>query len=1176
MAVIENLIKIGSEEDPAFTFDNGDIDLDSIDIAEDVDLVESELSIDVFNFVVKYVQGNGEDLRAVPYGTPVFHYVSNSLARKYYIKTIQRIARDRYRINTVSAVGILSKQYHKGGVYLGITFADLMQELIGDSIPYTYDPDVGATQIFGWLPYATKRENLHQVLFAENISLVKNASGDPRFVFLELPGEAPIIPQNRLFLGGSIDYPSIATRVQLTEHSYQQVDTIERVTLVDNSDKAPATTKLFVFNTAPIVVSTLQASAGLTIVEAGVNYAILTGQGVLTGVPYYDKTAIVERTYNSGGEAYSVSVETATLVTGINSENVADRLLSYYTSSETVRADLKVSGEKCGEVYSFTDMYGDPVRAFLSKMETKISSLVRAACQFICGYSPETFGNNYTHWASVEHNGWISIPEGTTIARFVIIGGGDGGSSGLRGADDNQDLYAGSIGGEPGSPGKGGYIREVILHNPTAGRYICAIGEGGKGGAECESVTSRNLATAGTETTVTTPNGVVYSSNHTSSYRSTNGIKNLFTETVYAKTGKPGAKGGNGGRGSVSGNGEAGEDVTYFGVTYKGGKGGSGTKYEFKHVTQSLANGGAGGYGAQAYADGLEGGSAYSDGVDLTPQSPGYKAYEITKQDRGHPPKDVAASKWRQIYSPGDGGDAGQGGAGRGGFGGTNDIFMSYTDPSDNKKVHLEGYVEQAWQEEYGFDPTEYHSANGSAGKNGAPGIVICYADQPMESYAPQYEAPVIQYDGYEEVTITIDGATFTALQMNFSWNNVGAGSYLFQYHLSNNGGYSWFGQDRRNLNYVAEEWTEVEVVSNDQSISEYIQLVRGGILVEARVIALGDSTAAESEPSNKLMECETVLESPTYNAPKLKAALTSYNGKISIGLFSPTADYVPPSTPGSYKYQTVFRKTENDEYYEYLWRGNFSRLIDLLDVETDVTYNYKSAYLLSTGHVASPFSDPTSIMLPSDVSIYDTKLLPPAAIDGRYIQGGYSKGGMTCDIIHFVVGKSDSRADRVEIWHENGEVFLQSPISESTSVVFLLNVWTFTKYDQQQYIYRAVSVDSNGLFTRSDYSTDSYVINIPANKIPSPTVTDKSLSGTQLTFSWDEVEHARAYKIGRWDASTAGVQLYYTAPANMRSITVTISNSDISGSNHFWVVQAIGEDGYIDSQFTWVSVPVS
>lgn len=724
MAAINNRIILQSLDTEIYNFNGKKVV--SVEPAESVDIMANKLAIDVAEITVEYTRGEGPDIRLLPYGTPVWHYIGNTLQRKMYIKTIDRITKTRYTIHAISAIGILDKQYHAGGVYTGILFSALIRELIDGTVPYTYDTDVGETKIFGWLPYATKRENLHQILFAENISIIRNADGDMHFTYLR-PGTAQQIPEGRIFAGASVNYPSVATQIEVTEHSFQYVDTIEPVTLIDNSNSSPASFKLFVFDIAPVYVDSLVAS-GLTIEEAGVNYAIVSGQGTLTGIPYYDKKSTVTRTRLHDGQRNTVSISDITLITGINSENVADRMLSYYTSRETVQAEVKLNGEKVGGIYSFVDKFGDTIQAYLGKITAKISSFIRANCEFIAGYVPQKFGNNYTHWAFVTGNGYIEIQEGTTLARFVIIGGGDGGSSGLKGLDDLNDPQAGSVGGLGGEGGNGGRIREVVLRNPAAGRYTCSVGSGGVGGAVCESTQARNQGDNGGASTVTAPDGTtVYSSADNSAYYSQNGIKNLFTDDVYAIKGKDGCKGGNGGRGSVSGNGEPGEDVVWEGVTYKGGLGGKGYKFKFTHANQSIANGGAGGSGAMPYQNGGNGGSvAIEDYWDDTATKSGYDAYERVSFKQGEPASTAAPSAVVQEQNYGEGGDGGHGGAGRGGFGSANEFYQtSYNDPTTNKKTYLKAETEQ-------YEIAAFRSAYGGAGNNGKKGIILCYADKEL------------------------------------------------------------------------------------------------------------------------------------------------------------------------------------------------------------------------------------------------------------------------------------------------------------------------------------------------------------------------------------------------------------------------------------------------------------
>ena len=195
MAAIQNRIVL---RNGSAVFDFSGHSVLSVEPTESVDIMANKLAIDVATVIVEYERGSGPDLRLLPYGTPLWHYQDDVLARKLYVKEIERQTKTRYKISAISPVGILDKQYHKGGMYTQKPFSELLSEIIEGEVPYTYDEEVGEVEIFGWLPYASKRDNLHQVLFAENISIVKNASGDMHFTFLRTSGSVSTIPDTNI------------------------------------------------------------------------------------------------------------------------------------------------------------------------------------------------------------------------------------------------------------------------------------------------------------------------------------------------------------------------------------------------------------------------------------------------------------------------------------------------------------------------------------------------------------------------------------------------------------------------------------------------------------------------------------------------------------------------------------------------------------------------------------------------------------------------------------------------------------------------------------------------------------------------------------------------------------------------------------------------------------------
>ena len=774
---------------------------------------------------------------------------SNASSMMDYLLRADIGSTDETVITVTESLG-LNAWIFSGITFNNATFVVYLKD--ADSLPYSMSEEVSNTKIFGWLPYDTKRNNLHQIMFANNISLLKDDNGDMFFEYISdeivfkesqitvqsvlgtwghedfervvtnsantiyiqwndvesSSGTIPLnkirlafyhdttelkvvwitinhvalpIPTNtnkliigiytnnavayntsityynlsivtnsfsidddRLYINGTIEYPTIPSEIQLTEHSYQFDNNIDPINVIDNTSTTGDQNGFYIFDNAPIVVSTLTPSEGVTILSANENYAVIEGVGIVTGIPYYDKTNIITRNFDNNGEPYSVSVTDATLVTIMNSGYVADRLLSYYTSARIVKGDVKLLNEKTGGRYTFTDAFGDLTIGYLEKMTLYPSSFIKAACEFVVGYSSSSFGNAYEYQIALEQPGTLTVPYGTRRMLVTMIGGGNGGSSGYAAEDPEIDWendpfscyrnQTAGKGGSAGEPGAGGKIYQVLIANPPAGDWNCILGLGGIGGEENSSYEENNVGTSGEDTILVSPTGTVYSTANSSAYRSEYGIMDQFTGVVYGRKGHDGAKGGNGGRGNTNGSGENGEDIEFAGETFYGGEGGDGYNFVFKRVDRSAFAGGAGGSGAQAFSDGLDGGNArITLYADLTQQyiSQGYD-YKAAEQVGlvGGIPETVEPVYGYFAHSSGDGGDAGHGGAGRGGYGGADSFTDSYTDTNEQQVV--------LWCGTTGGGYIAAFSSPGLAAGDGRQGAMFIYSDKPL-SYTVKY-----------------------------------------------------------------------------------------------------------------------------------------------------------------------------------------------------------------------------------------------------------------------------------------------------------------------------------------------------------------------------------------------------------------------------------------------------
>lgn len=613
-------------------------------------------------------------LDKIPYGTPIWYKSGDNLVGKFYTKRILRTGRAYFDILAVSAIGVMDGQQHNGGLYTGQTFAAVAADIIGGGYAFSCTDEVAAIQIYGWLPIASRRKNLHQLLFACGVMLDKDISGDLYFRFPD-SDTYKSISDSRIFLGGSVDYMTPATAAEVTEHAWLQLATDEIVTLYDNTDGSGAAASTFVaFQQAP--VHDLQVSGNLSVESYGVNYAVVSGTGTLTGKKYTHVTKVLRKTVEDAGTEKTVSVTEATLVNIANSENVCQRVLSYYSSARTIQADVVLNGERPGDQISFNNPYNEPEMAFLASMDVNASSFLRAACELVTGYVPSGGGNNYTQVVVLTGTGNYQFPTGTKMAVAVLISAGNGGWSGGKGKNAtgskhfDADRTAGD-GGIPGIAGSGGKILSVKLENPS-GVFSYSCGTKGLGGVQDGTESS----VAGTQGTATTFGP--YSSEN--GQTSATGYVNLFTGEIYALPGRDGIAGG-------KGNDESGDGpnvIDHNGNVWMPGK--NGASYSNNHGD------GDGGYGGGA-AVGANG----NDGADGRVSSSG--GFGGGGGNGAVPPPGSAASTYG---SGGDGGHGG-GGGGAGGYGSGNEDLTSLSNG----------------------DPGE--GAEGSDGGNGADGVILIY-----------------------------------------------------------------------------------------------------------------------------------------------------------------------------------------------------------------------------------------------------------------------------------------------------------------------------------------------------------------------------------------------------------------------------------------------------------------
>lgn len=500
------------------------------------------------------------DLRQFTYGDPLLYYYDGVLQGKYFIRSVERLSVDHFRLSAYSAVGLWTNIQHFGGIYSGETAGTIIADLL-QGYNYYCDPDVAAVPMYGYLPIASIRDNLRQVLFAIGAAMLKDANGNPRFRFLS--GLSPIsVSDERIFIGGKLTYKTPATEVVVTEHSYYQSTYDIQVSLFDNTDgSGTADNKLVTFKNP---CHTLAATGTLTINDSGANYAYVSGTGVLSGYEYTHTTKVFSVPTGVNGETKMATIDKATLLSPVNSANIAARVSDYESTAEEVACGIVMDTDdiKPASLVSFTDPYGDATQGIVATMNITMSGKSKADCTIVKGYVPSHFGNNFTSFQLLTSSGTYTATKTGTI-RIVLGQGGQGGQGGWCGT--RGDCGEAGVGGSSGNGGSAGkvYVNDIpVTVGQTFSYTIGAGGAAGVGGywdSNQQNITAPTNGAEGGHSTFgsyTSANGAVPS----------NGYVNILTGLVYSEMGEDGIDGGNGG-----GTNQYGTSVTDGTTTWTGG-----------------------------------------------------------------------------------------------------------------------------------------------------------------------------------------------------------------------------------------------------------------------------------------------------------------------------------------------------------------------------------------------------------------------------------------------------------------------------------------------------------------------------------------------------------------------------------------------------------------------------
>lgn len=491
---------------------------------------------------------------------PVTYFYQDNKRGTFYLQSVTQVAWNKYDLYATSAIGLLLKRVHRGGIYSGTSAESLLSSICGP-IPFRMQTRFSSSKLYGWLPYvkppaSSARDNFMKVLFALGATVTEDLDGALKIEEL-WDGVSGDAQKNRMGQGASVVREGKVTSVSLIEHQWVQGG--------DQTDLFEGTAAQGTEIVFDEPMYNLTAS-GFSILERGANYAKLSaGSGTLRGTAYVHNTRLIETKILNSSTENVISVEDQTLISLVNSFGAAKRLANYYKCLETIDAPLVYNLENPGELLTTYHPFDKTnVSACIKTEEITMSNKLKSQSTLLVGFTPirQEGSESYEYHLVLTGSGTFTFPEGTTSARAVLIGAGGAGFDGSPGGDSTEtwedeeikttriNLTApttsasdssnvsnrgagtpgnGGAGGAAGTPGK---VYEVTF-SPSSGSRISY---------KCGSKGASNGALGG-ETTFGS-----YSSNSGST--SSAGYTDIISGITYAKSGDSGADGGKGGSGA--------------------------------------------------------------------------------------------------------------------------------------------------------------------------------------------------------------------------------------------------------------------------------------------------------------------------------------------------------------------------------------------------------------------------------------------------------------------------------------------------------------------------------------------------------------------------------------------------------------------------------------------------
>lgn len=575
------------------------------------------------------VRSDDESILRIPTLTKIWYLYDGLVLGRFHLDKVERESLGVYRMTAYSALGVNSNIKWPAFYILANAAAYTLDNFLSYLWPTFDQTYLDASLASSGSTCVVKGGTAVLDILQQRLLMAKAViltGRDGRYKITRLGNEGRFsIPDDRIFIGGTIDKPTNVAQINV-EYGWPVFykNTSERDSNYKLAFNRAIGTGEMVVYTDGIEYNGVKIEPEWPIYHFWYgNASYSTGNGAIylwrtgtdTAYLYASYLEPVFATYTlsnpDGANGQVINVTNAFATTSSRAQRIAQYLFDYYNNKQTITMDIVVGDERPGDICEFNDPYGNPTTAILTSLDITISKTLRATATFAAGVVPAA--SLYDNYEIITASGAWTVPDGVTLIRAVLVGGGNGGNGGYSGTDGGEsgeyeqngyyynhyiERGARGVGGVGGSGGNGGRVLMVELAVAAGDVYSIIIGKGGTGG------TARSKGTEGGNTTFgdfNSVDGTRYSAGYTGAVEGgkyglpgSRGVNGDTAGYAYYYSSSNTGAGGKGGDSEVA-TGEAGTAANWSG--YKLGDGGDGADGGSRAAATGYGYGGDGGHG---------------------------------------------------------------------------------------------------------------------------------------------------------------------------------------------------------------------------------------------------------------------------------------------------------------------------------------------------------------------------------------------------------------------------------------------------------------------------------------------------------------------------------------------------------------------------------------------------